>query len=49
MIDIKTEKEIERRREGGKMLGEMLKKLAKEVKPDIATEELEKLARELIL
>lgn len=31
------------------MLGEMLKRLAEEVKPGIATEDLEKLARELIL
>ena len=49
MISIKTKNEIEIMKDGGKMLGEMLKRLAKEAKPGIATEDLEKLARELIL
>lgn len=48
MINIKTEEEIEIMREGGKMLAEMLKKLAEKVEPGIATQDLEKLARELI-
>ena len=49
MINIKTEKEIEIMREGGRMLAEMLKRLAEEARPGIATEDLEKLARELVL
>ena len=35
-------------REGGRMLAEMLKRLAEEARPGIATKDLEKLARELI-
>ncbi len=49
MINIKSKEEIQIMREGGKMLAEILKKLSAEVKPGITTEDLDKLARELIL
>jgi methionyl aminopeptidase len=49
MINIKTEKEIEIMKEGGKILAEILKKLSEAVKPGITTNDLEKLARELVL
>lgn len=48
MINIKTKKEIEIMREGGKILAEILRKLADSVKPGIETSDLETLARELI-
>src|SRR3989344_2061792 len=47
MIKIKTEIEI--MREGGKILAGILKKLTESVKPGITTNDLEKLARELVL
>src|SRR3989344_3361280 len=49
MINIKTEKEIEIMREGGKILAEILNKLSESVKPEITTNDLEKLACELVL
>src|SRR3989344_8159871 len=49
MIKIKTQKEIETMKEGGKILAEILKKLSEEVKVGIATNDLEKFARELVL
>lgn len=49
MISLKTEKEIEIMREGGKILAEILKKLEEAVKPGITTNELEELACELVL
>lgn len=49
MINIKTDKEIEIMKEGGKILAEILKKLANEVKPGITTNNLEELACELVL
>src|SRR3989338_7620369 len=49
MGNIKTEKEIEIMRESGKILAEILKKLSEAVKPGITTNELEELARELVL
>ena len=49
MINIKTPKEIETMREGGKILAGILKKLTESVKPGITTNDLEKLARELVL
>lgn len=49
MVNIKTDKEIEIMREGGKILAEILKKLAAEVKPGITTNDLEELACELVL
>ncbi len=49
MINIKTEKEIEIMKEGGKILGEIIKKLSEAVKPGITTNDLEELARELVL
>lgn len=48
MINIKTQKEIDIMHEGGKMLAEILKDLVKAVKPGIATQDLEKLAKELV-
>lgn len=48
MINIKTDKEIEIMREGGKILAEILKELTKAVKPGIATKNLDKLAQELV-
>ena len=49
MINIKTEKEIEIMKEGGRILAEILNKLANTVKPGITTNNLEELARELVL
>src|SRR3989338_9491040 len=49
MTNIKTEKEIEIIREGGKILAEILKKLEEIVRPGITTNDLEKLACELVL
>lgn len=49
MIKIKTQKEIEIMKEGGKILAEILKKLSDAVKPGITTNDLEELTRELVL
>lgn len=49
MINIKTKEEIYLMKEGGKILAEILKKLSEAVKPGITTNDLEKLAGELIL
>ncbi len=49
MTNIKTEKEIQIMREGGKILAEILKKLEEAVKPGITTNDLEELACELVL
>lgn len=49
MIEIKTEKEIEIMREGGRILAGIMEKLGKEVEPGIKTEDLDRLAEELIL
>jgi len=49
MISIKTEKEIEIMREGGKLLAGITRKLEKQVKPGITTNKLEGLAQALIL
>ena len=48
MITIKTKEEIEILKEGGKILAEVLKELAKLAKPGVSTGFLEKKARELI-
>jgi len=48
MIIIKTNKEIAIMRRGGKILAEILKKLAAEVKPGVTTGHLEKMACSLI-
>ena len=48
MINLKTQKEIEVMKEGGKILAKILKELTKAVKPGITTQDLEKLARELV-
>lgn len=49
MIKIKTKEEIQTMKEGGKILAEILNKLAETVRPGITTNDLEKLARELVL
>jgi methionyl aminopeptidase len=48
MIFIKTEKEIEIMKEGGKKLANIMKKLAKMVRPGVNTEELNRAAKALI-
>ena len=48
MIPLRAEAEIERLRFSGKMVFEVLQTLGSEVKPDVATEELERLAGQLI-
>jgi methionyl aminopeptidase len=48
MIKIKTKEEIQIMHEGGKILAKILKELTKAVKPGIITEDLDKLAKELI-
>ena len=48
MISIKTPKEIEIMRQGGKILASVLSALAKETKPGVATEWLNQLAEDLI-
>ena len=49
MISIKTPKEIEAMRQGGRMLAGILDKLLKMVRPGIATKELDRAAEALIL
>ena len=49
MISIKSPKEIEIIAQGGKILAQIMKELEKNVRPGIATKELEEIARELIL
>ena len=49
MITIKTPEEIKVMTDGGKILAGIMKKLEKEVKPGIATKELDRLAESLIL
>jgi len=49
MIIIKTPREIEIMRDGGKILARVLKEVAKAIKPDVTTQELDKLAKELVL
>lgn len=48
-MTIKTEKEIEIMREGGKILAEVMKRLEKEVRPGITTDYLNKAAKSLVL
>ncbi len=48
MITIKNPKEIEIMREGGMILAKVLKKVAKHIRVDVTTQELDKLAKELI-
>lgn len=49
MIKIKTKKEIEIMKEGGKLLAEIMEKVKTEVKPGITTNQLERLAQSLVL
>jgi len=49
MIYLKTEKEVKIMKEGGRILGEILRKLEEAVKPGVTTNDLEKLAGELVL
>ena len=48
MISLKTQEEIEKMREGGKILAQILKQIAAAVRPGVGTEDLEKLAAKLI-
>ncbi len=48
MIPVKSKKEIEVMRAGGKILAEILGKLSREMKPEQSAAELDKLARELV-
>lgn len=48
MISIKKEEEIEKIRQGGKILAQIMQRLAKEVKPGVTTGYLEKMACDLI-
>src|SRR3989338_4104976 len=48
MVNIKTKEEIETMKEGGKILADILRKLEEAVKPGITTNDLEKLADELV-
>ncbi len=48
MLDKKTEKEIEILKDGGRLLGEILRKLSKEVKIGVTGKELDILAGDLI-
>ncbi len=49
MIPIKTEKEIEIMREGGRILAKVMEEVKKKVAPGIATKELDRVAEALIL
>ncbi len=48
MISIKSKEEIKIMTEGGRILAEIMKELEKTVEPSIATEELDRLAQDLI-
>ena len=48
MIEYKSQDEIEKLREGGKLLAKIVDQLAKKVRPGIGTAELEKLAAKLV-
>lgn len=48
MIRIKSEEEIKIMKEGGTILAKILKELTKAVKPGVTTQDLDKLARELV-
>jgi methionyl aminopeptidase len=48
MATIKSKKEIEIMREGGRILAETLQKVAEKTKPGVSASELDKLARELV-
>ena len=49
MINLKNQQEIQIMKEGGKILADILEKLKEAVKPGITTNDLEKLAGELVL
>ena len=48
MIDVKSAKEIEIMQEGGQILASVLQAVAREIKPGIATAELDQLAEKLV-
>ena len=48
MIIIKTKKEIDIMRQGGRILARIMKRIAKEVRPGISTKDLDQMAEELI-
>lgn len=49
MISIKTEKEIEIMRRGARILAGIMEQLVKKIEPGISTEELDKVASDLVL
>ena len=49
MIDIKTPEDIEKMREGGRILAEVLEEVLKRIKPGVSELELDQLAEKLIL
>ena len=49
MISIKSEKEIQTIREGGKILAQIMKELEKKVEPGITTKYLDKVSEDLVL
>ncbi len=49
MITIKTEKDIEAMREGGKILAKIIKEVKSRIKPEITTQYLNKVAEDLVL
>jgi methionyl aminopeptidase len=49
MITIKSEKEIQTMQEGGKILADIIKEVARKVRPGITTNYLNKVARDLVL
>ena len=48
MIKIKTKEEVEKMREGGKILARIVEELKKKVKPGISTRELDRVAEDLV-
>ncbi|MBR2908772.1 MAG: type I methionyl aminopeptidase [Clostridia bacterium] len=49
MITVKTPEQIEKMREAGKIVAEVLEEMGKHIKPGISTLELDKIAREYII
>jgi len=49
MVSIKTPEEVETMREGGKILGSIMKELERQIQPGITTKELDRLAESLVL
>ena len=49
MITVKTPEQIEKMREAGKIVAEVLEEIGKHIKPGVSTLELDKIAREYII